>query len=135
MERNTLDTLRHGGTYEIFDDKNLGTGNYGTVVFKGIFENTTPCAVKRQIVGKNTAESVGKISREIEILKSINHDNLIGYKMHKMRREAGFTYVDIIMELCDGNRDVDLNMGHSMAYMLFPRDHIRCDGPAGVTRT
>ena len=134
MQRNTFDTLRYGGTYKIFENKKLGTGNY-TAVFEGLFENTTPYAVKRQTVGKDTAESLEKINREIEILKSINHCNLIGYKMYKMVRAAGFTYVDIIMELCDGNRDVDLNMGHSMAYMLFPRDHIRCDGPAGVTRT
>ena len=46
-----------------------------------------------------------RLLAEINIMRKCRHPNLVRYYMYKQFSLAGMTFLDIIMELCDGTLD------------------------------
>lgn len=90
-------TVDETGTISIgkisFDPKLvLGLGGKGTCVFKGSFEGSLNCAVKRVV-----SQYLTLADREVEFLRSLQHPSLVRYLATE--RDAQFVY--IALELAD----------------------------------
>lgn len=73
-------------------NKVLGYGSKGTCVFKGSFENSTKCAVKRIV-----SEYLKFADREIEFLRSLQDPHLVRY----LATEEDVQFVYIALELAE----------------------------------
>lgn len=73
-------------------DSKLGDGSKGTVVYKGTFENSVDCAVKRVV-----SQYVSIADREVEFLRSLQHPNLVRY----LATEDDGQFIYIALELAE----------------------------------
>lgn len=70
----------------------LGYGSKGTCVFKGYFEESLKCAVKRVV-----SQYLNLADREVEFLRSLQHPNLVRY----LATEEDAQFVYIALELAE----------------------------------
>lgn len=90
-------TVDEMGTISIgkisFDPKSvLGYGSKGTCVFKGSFEDSSDCAIKRVV-----SQYLTLADREIEFLRSLQHPNLVRY----LATEEDAQFIYIALELAE----------------------------------
>lgn len=70
----------------------LGTGSKGTYVYRGLFENSQECAIKRIV-----AQTLTFADREVDFLRSLQHSNLVRY----LATENDPQFIFIALELAD----------------------------------
>lgn len=76
-----------------FDSKSiLGQGSKGTFVFKGDFEKSQECAVKRIV-----SQHLNLADREIDFLRSLQHPHLVRY----LATEVDLQFIYIALELAE----------------------------------
>lgn len=90
-------TVDEQGTISIgkisFDSKSvLGEGSKGTCVFKGRFEGSVKCAVKRIV-----SQYLSLADREVEFLRSLQHPNLVRY----LATEKDGQFIYVALELAE----------------------------------
>lgn len=90
-------TVDEMGTISIgkisFDPKSvLGYGSKGTCVFKGSFEDSLNCAVKRVV-----SQYLSLADREVDFLRSLQHPNLVRY----LATEEDAQFIYIALELAE----------------------------------
>ena len=79
-------------------NKLIGEGSYGKV-FKAYDKKTKNlCAVKIITKKKKKKEDLKKILQEIEILKSLNHPNIIKFLNHYETKKAHFVFTEYCKE-------------------------------------
>ncbi|PWA02077.1 hypothetical protein BB558_001785 [Smittium angustum] len=84
-------------TYQIGDC--IGKGAYGSVFRALNTKNGDFVAIKQiSIDGEEKAEALESAKKEIEMLKSLNHPNIIKYHNY----ELSSNHLNIILELCEG---------------------------------
>nr|AZL94753.1 calcium-dependent protein kinase [Nephromyces sp. MMRI] len=84
------------------DDKKLGQGTYGSVCAGK--NNGTGMMRAIKTISKEHVKNVDKFQREIAIMKSLDHPNII--KLHEVYEDRNNIY--LVMELCEGGELFDL---------------------------
>jgi len=73
-------------------DEVLGMGSRGTIVYKGFFEKSRSCAIKRIV-----AQCLSLADREINLTRSLDHPNLVRY----LATEADLQFIYIALDLAE----------------------------------
>lgn len=92
----------------------LGTGSKGTYVYKGSFENSQECAIKRIV-----AQTITFADREVDFLRSLQHPNLVRY----LATEHDPQFIFIALELADCTLRA-LIEGHKMVDFGLSKEEI-----------
>nr|CCC91733.1 putative protein kinase [Trypanosoma congolense IL3000] len=104
----------------------LGKGNFGCV-YEGISSDGKIFAVKVQDISYNDdAEDVKGVQREINLMRSLKHKNIVAYYGCQTRvLESGARHLEIFLEHCHGGSLTQLRRKFERAKERFPISLVR----------
>src|SRR4051812_7960096 len=77
-------------------DRRIGKGSYAQVWQGHVEESDEAIAVK--VISRHTFTETAQLRQEVQVLKRINHPNVVTYK--DLKKSAGHYY--LILEFCQG---------------------------------
>lgn len=83
--------------YYVINNK-IGSGSYSKVYHATDSETNEPVAIKIIATGKLSAPLIQRLSKEIEILQSLHHPNIISLKNHSITDK----HIYMVMDFCNG---------------------------------